>query len=425
MKIFLTGATGFIGGHIVRALSDRGHQVTCLVRPQHAHLVESLALPGVTVLSGEFTEPETWIEKINGHAVIINAVGIIRETSRATFDAVHARAPIALFDAAARLGIGKIIQISALGADAGAQSRYHLSKRAADEHLARLGAPYVILRPSFVYGPLDKSMTFFLSLAALPITCVPGDGEYLVQPIHVDDLVRAVVQAVERPDPRDLTVDVGGAAALTFNNLFHVLARRLGKRHARLVHVPWGIMALAGRFTDAFGRGPITSDELNMLQRGNHCDNGPFIAAFGFEPLSLEAGIARRPLSDADRRYARLTHLRVPLRLAIAFIWLTTGLVSAFISAGEGFSLLRQIGITGRMADLALNGTSLLEIALGLGTAIGWRVRWLGAIQLWLMLGFMLILTAGMPQLWLHPFGPLTKNVPLIAATLVMMAWED
>jgi uncharacterized protein YbjT (DUF2867 family) len=425
MNIFLSGATGFIGGHIAWALSDRGHRITCLVRPQRAHLVESLALPGVTVLPGEFTQPETWIEKIKNHDAILNAVGIIRETSRDKFDAVHTRAPIALFNAAVRLGIIKIIQISALGADAEARSQYHLSKRAADEHLAGTGVPYVILRPSFVYGAQDQSMTFFMSLAALPITPVPGDGGYLVQPIHVDDLVRALVQAVERPELRNLVLDVGGATALSFNDMLQVLARRLGKRRARLVHVPWGVMTMAGRITDALGRGPITADELGMLRRGSSCDNRPFVAAFGFESISFQAGIAREPLSDADRRHARLTHLRVLLRLSIAFIWLATGLISAFISAPEGFNLLEQIGITGTVADLALYGTSLLEIALGLATAIGCRVRWMGAVQLLLILGFMIILTVGMPQLWLHPFGPLTKNIPLIGATLVMMAWED
>jgi uncharacterized protein YbjT (DUF2867 family) len=425
MKIFLTGATGFIGGHVLRALSERGHQVTCLVRPAHAHLVAGRALPGVTVLAGDFTQPETWIEKVKDHDVIINAVGIIRETGLATFNTVHTCAPIALFDAAARLGISKIIQISALGADAAAQSQYHLSKRDADQHLAGLGVPYVILRPSFVYGPQDQSMTYFMSLAALPITPVPGDGEYLVQPIHVDDLVRAVVLAVERPDLRNLVVDAGGAAALRFNDMFEVLARRLGKGRARLLRIPWTIMALTASLTDVLGRGPITTEELGMLRRGSHCDNRPFVAAFGFEPVALEPGIARKPLTEADRRHALLTHLRVPLRLSIAFIWLATGLVSAFISATEGFALLAQIGITGKMADLALYGTSLVEIALGLATAVGWRVRWMGAVQLLPILGFMIILTLRMPQLWLHPFGPLTKNIPLLGATLVMMAWED
>jgi uncharacterized protein YbjT (DUF2867 family) len=424
MRIFLTGATGFLGGHVLRALTQRGHPVTCLARGRGAAQLRALALPGVTVVEAELTRPETWTEHVAGHDAVVNAAGIIRERARGDFEAVHTRAPVALFEAAKRGGVAKVVQLSALGADDGAQSRYHLTKRAADRRLAELGVPYVVLRPSFVYGPQDHSMTFFLSLAALPLTPVPGDGQYRVQPVHVADLVRAVVQAVERADLRDVVVDVPGAEPVTFDGLLDVLARRLGKPRARKLHVPWWLMRAAAALTDALGRGPITTEELGMLRRGNVADVRRFAERFGFTPASFEVGLARTPLSQADVWHARLTHLRVPLRLTVAFIWLATGIVSAFFSAAEGLRLLQQIGVTGPAADVALYGTSGLEIFLGLATAAGWRVRLLGAVQLVLILGFTAILSVGLPELWLHPFGPLTKNVPLIGATLAMMALE-
>lgn len=425
MRVFLTGATGFIGGHILRALVDRGHQVTCLVRPGACANLSELAFPVVVVAPGEFTQPAGWLDQLKGHDAVVNAVGIIREEAGSSFTAVHTAAPIAMFEAAASAGM-KIVQISALGADGGAQSRYHLSKRAADQHLEKLGVPYVILRPSFVYGPGDQSMSFFQSLAALPFTLVPGDGQYRIQPVHVDDVVRAVVKAVENDAVKNLTVDVGGKTALTFDEVLDVLARQLGKSRAWKVHVPWKIMELIARFTDARGgRGPITSEELGMLRRGSVADNGPFIEHFGFEPVAFPIGIRRKRLSQADRWYARLRHVRVPLRLSVAFIWLGTGILSATVSASEGLSLLKQIGIDGPPALILLWGTSLVEIVLGLATAAGWRVRTMGTIQIVLILGFTAILSATMPRLWLEPFGPLTKNIPLLGATLAMMALEE
>jgi len=426
MRIFLTGATGFLGGHILRALSPHGHQVTCLVRKNTAAAIRELDLPGVAIVEGDFTTPDSYVQQLPGHDAVINAVGIIRETPGNSFDTVHARAPIALFDAAKQAGVRKIVQISALGADEQAQSRYHLSKRTADRHLAALGVPYVVLRPSIVYGPRDHSMTFFQSLAALPLSPVPGDGAYRLHPIHVDDLVRAVVLAVEREELTGIAVDVGGGAPLAFDDLLDVLARRLGKPRARKLHIPWRIMEWTAAGTDALGgRGPITGEELGMLRRENFADNRPFVERFGFAPLGLEAGLARTPLTEANRWHARVALLRLPLRWSIAFIWLATGIVSAFVSTAEGFRLLEQVGINGPLASLALYGTAYFEIGLGLATAAGWRLRLLGAIQILLMLGFMAILTWGMPALWLHPFGPLTKNIPLIAATLVMMALEE
>lgn len=426
MRVFLTGASGFIGGHIVLALSQRGHHVTCLVRGRGAETLRRMNWPGVTLVEGEFTAPESYVQHLAGHEVLINAVGIIRETATATFESVHERAPIALFEAAARAGIRRIVQISALGADDAARSHYHLSKRAADHRLATLSVDYVVLRPSFVYGPQDQSMTFFLSLAALPLSPIPGDGQYRVQPVHVDDVVHAVVLAVERPELRSLVVDVGGAEAIPFDEMIDTLARRLGKPKAHKLHISWPVMSLAAAVTDACGgRGPITGEELGMLRRGNHADNTAFIQYFGFTPLPFETGLARKPLTQADRWHARLTHLRIPLSLTVAFIWIATGFISAFLSVDRGRELLAGIGIAGPLADVALFGTSYFEIAIGLATAVGWRVRLMGVIQLLLMAGFTIILSAGMPELWLHPFGPLTKNIPLIGATLVMMALEE
>ena len=268
MRVFLTGATGFIGGHILRALVNRGHAVTCLARGSAAAAINAMALPGVIVVSGEFTAPASYLHHVAGHDVVINAVGIIRETPHASFDAVHNQATCALFDAAAQAGVRKIVQISAIGADEGAQSRYHLSKRAADRHLAGFGVPCIVLRPSLVYGPQDHSMTFFFSLAALPVTPVPGDGRYLLQPVHVDDLVRAVVQSIERDDLCDGTLDIGGSRQVSFNELLDVLARRLGKAHTWKVHVPWAAMNAVAAVTDALGgHGPISGEELAMLRR--------------------------------------------------------------------------------------------------------------------------------------------------------------
>lgn len=290
MRVFLAGATGFIGGHLLRELLARGHEVTCLVRP----VARCAQRPGVRIIRGEWTAPEGWLGAVAGHEAVVNAVGIIRETPGASFAAVHTSAPLALFAEAARVGARKVVQVSALGADEGAISRFHRTKRAADRGLAALGVPYVILRPSLVYGPGDHSIGFFARLVALPMTPVPGDGRFLVQPIHVADLARAVATAVERDDLATATIDAGGGKALTFDAMLDALARRRGKARARKLHIPWGVMGLVARATDLLGRGPITSEELGMLRRGNHADIAPFVAAFGFRPRGFAEGARER-----------------------------------------------------------------------------------------------------------------------------------
>jgi len=309
MRVFLTGATGFIGGHAARTLVARGHEVTCLVRPgpagkgagQGPARVPALSgLAGVRVVEGQWTAPTTWLRHVAGHDAVLNAVGIIRETRGAGFDAVHTAAPVGLFEESARVGVRKIVQVSAMGADEGAASCYHRSKRAADQRLAALGVPFVVLRPSVVYGPGDHSMTFFSRLAALPLTPVPGDGRYLLQPLRVDDLVRALALAIERDSLSGLTLDVGGGQALSFDELLTVLAHRTRprgrERDARLLHVPWGLMRLVAATTDLLGgHGPITGEELGMLRRGSVGDNSPFVEQFGFTPRPFVQGIGEYP----------------------------------------------------------------------------------------------------------------------------------
>src|SRR5947207_2157255 len=139
MRIFLTGATGFIGGHLLRAMVERGHEVTCLARGSGARQLEAMALAGVRVVTGEFTRPDEGLAEIAGHDAVVNTVGIIREAGKSSFRAVHTDGPIALFEAAARAGVRKLVQLSALGAAPEADTGFLRSKGAADRRLSELG----------------------------------------------------------------------------------------------------------------------------------------------------------------------------------------------------------------------------------------------------------------------------------------------
>lgn len=296
MRIFLTGSTGFIGSYICQALSSQGHIVTCLIRKGSkiklkAHRAEELHGQSINLIEGEWTQPQNWLDQVAGHDVLINSVGIIREGYRGEFDVVHDRTPIVLFQHAETVGIKKIIQISAMGADDQAVSRFHLSKRKADRYLSSLNIHYLVIRPSFVYGYGGSSMAFFTRLAALPITPVVGDGQYRVQPIHIDDLVKAIVISVKDHTSESGTIDAGGSEILTFDEMLDVLGRQLGTR-VRHLHIPWRIMGVIAKTTDLLGGyGLISSDELSMLRRGSVSDNSQFTAMFGFEPMPFSQGI--------------------------------------------------------------------------------------------------------------------------------------
>lgn len=379
-------------------------------------------MPNVRWVVGDFARhhsPEDWAGAVVGVDAVVNAVGIIRETRGQTFAPLHSAAPRALFAAAHAAGVRRIVQISALGTDGDASEPYFVAKREAD----RLVEQYcgVVLRPSFVWGPGDLSMRFFRMLAALPVTPVVGDGQYRVMPVHVHDLARAVVGAVE--GGRGGTWDVVGADAVTFDELLDALRSRLGRRGrgARL-HMPTAIVSALARVTDVVGVGPINSSELSMLLRGSVAELNPFVERFGFAPRGFRQGLADEPGADRDRIVAELDVLAPVLRVTVGFIWLATPFVTWFVwPRAESLALLAPTGVTGAAAGWLIDLACVFEVGLGVATLAGWRLGLLGIVQIALVVCFSVILTISSPELWGHPFGPLTKNIPLIGAILALM----
>jgi len=150
MKILVLGASGFIGRHIVEGLGTNGYEVQ-----------------GKWYDFAKKSSLEEWQERLRGFDTVINAVGIIAQTSKSTFQAVHADTPKTLFEACAKVGIQRVIQISALGSEKG-KTPYHQSKKAADEYLKSLGIDYAILKPSIVYGEGGQKYGSFQSTCQFP-----------------------------------------------------------------------------------------------------------------------------------------------------------------------------------------------------------------------------------------------------------------
>nr|MBF0683236.1 complex I NDUFA9 subunit family protein [Pseudomonas sp.] len=289
MKILLTGATGFLGGNIARALLAAGHTLVCAARsPAKAQS----RLPGATAVHVDFsraTRPQDWISALAGIEVVINAVGILQETSTQSFDVLHHRAPRALFEAARNAKVRRIIQISALGADEQAQSAYHLSKKAADDYLASLPVPGAIVQPSLVYGPGGTSAKMFSAIVRLPVIPLPGKGQQQVQPVYITDLVDgicALVQADPMPTGR---IPFVGPVPLSLREFYTRLRMAQGIRSTpRFVPVPMPMVTLGARIGSLIPGLMLDTDTLQMLNRGNTGDPAPLRQLIGRDPRPVE-----------------------------------------------------------------------------------------------------------------------------------------
>lgn len=272
MNILLTGASGFIGRNLAAVLTRQGH-----------HVVPASRRTGIDFMA--LTRPADWQPHLAGIDAIINSVGIIGETARQRFTPLHHIAPAALFQAAARSGIRRIIQISALGADDTAFSAYHLSKRAADDALRELDVDWFVLRPGLIYGRGGGSHELFLRLAALPLIPLIGDGRQALPPVHIGDVVAAVLAGLATPASRR-TLDVIGAETVTFADWLDRMRAAQGLGQGHRLHIP---PRLAGAlFHLARHVHPLFQpDNLRMLLTGYQADGAPFREFLGRPPLAF------------------------------------------------------------------------------------------------------------------------------------------
>jgi hypothetical protein len=330
-----------------------------------------------------------------------------------------------LFHACERAGVGRVIQISALGADETAFSQYHLSKRAADQCLRKLDVDWTILMPSIVYGPGAKSMAFFKALAALPLIPLVDTGNQAVQPIHINDLVRATLQMVNEAKHSKVCIPMVGPAPVTMKALYQRLRLWLGLGKARFVSLSYRCTLAIARLSGFLGNTPMTTEAVQMLRRGNTGDVTMFEKHFGFTPVGFDAAFDQAPAQQSDRWHAGLYFLRPLLRTAIAFLWIFTGIVSAFVfPQQQSYAMLTEAGITGWWAPLMLYGAAVTDMILGLATLLAYRLPIIGVVQIGIILLYSGIITFTLPEQWIHPFGPVSKNAPLVVATLMMIVLE-
>lgn len=415
MRVLVIGATGLVGAHVLRALRAAGVDVVGASRRRPAG---ELASDWIELDFGHMTNVQQWLPLLQGVDAVVNAVGIIREVQKGDFDRLHRAAPVALFAACEQSGL-RAVQVSALGSQPQAATGYWRSKGAAEADLLARKMDATIIRPSLVYGEHGASSVLFRMLATLPVLMLPAAHRALVQPIHVDDLADIVVRLLTAPGAMPRALAVVGPRAMTMAGYLAELRRGMQAPAALVLSLPGPVAVLAAHVAALAPSSAFTPESLLMLEQSadgsNTADPAPAQAVLG-RPLRDPGSFA----GPAQRVTAAWSWGAPLVTVAIALMWLITAYVSWFAwPHAESRSWLAACGVPAAWQEPMLLAASVTDAAIGVLLLLRPR-RWLWAAQLALVGGYTAMLSVFLPDFWRHPFGPLTKNLPLLALMLLM-----
>ena len=290
--ILVTGATGFVGSHVVKALRTEGRAVRVLVRdPSKA---TQLASSGCELARGDLTDPDSLPPVLEGCDSVIHLVAIITGKP-SDFERIMVKGTRALLLAAERAKTRRFLHMSALGASERSKDLvpYYGAKWAMERDVMNSGLDFTIFRPSFVFGRDGGVLPMFIrQVRWLPITPVAGDGNRRCQPIWADDVAAFFAKALSTPASVRETHDLGGPDTPTWNELFEAIQMALGKKR-RLFHVPTGLLRANAAVLERLPRPPVTRDQIKMLEfEDNVGDVTPAVERFGIKPMSLHEQLA-------------------------------------------------------------------------------------------------------------------------------------
>ena len=295
MHVLLTGATGYVGGYVLAALLRHGHTVRALVRDGG----DGLAVhEDVDVHQGDITDPDSFGHAFHGVDAVVHLVGIIDEHPQrgVTFERIHVGGTRNVVEAARAGGVDRFVHMSANGARPDGVSAYQTTKWEAEEVVRGAGfGHWTIFRPSTLFGdPGEDNPEFAKRLwetlvRPFPVLPVFGDGQYELQPVHVEACAEAFARAVDRDASNGVAYCVAGEERIPYREVLRRIARGGGVRPKPTVSVPVGLARLGVNTLGQAGLLPISPAQFEMLVDGNTCDPSAFFADFGVESPPFDA----------------------------------------------------------------------------------------------------------------------------------------
>ena len=307
------GGSGFIGRHLIRRLAARGDIVRVAGRDTEAAMfLKTMGDPGQIVpFQADITRPEQAAKATVGADAVVNLVGILSEWGKRTFRGVHAEGARNVARAAKDSGAGRLVQVSAIGAEKVSESEYARTKAAGEDAAIDAFPEATIVRPSVVFGPEDGFFNLFAGLArispVLPVFGCPvlpkvtlfgangplqvdiyGEGGTKFQPVYVGDVADAILAILENPDTRSRTYELGGPRIYSFKEVMELVLAETGRRRL-LLPIPFFVAGIEAWFLEKWPRPLLTRDQVKLLKRDDVVATGALtLQDLGVEPTAAE-----------------------------------------------------------------------------------------------------------------------------------------
>jgi NADH dehydrogenase len=270
--ILVTGGTGFIGRALVRHLVEAGHEVRLLIRPSKQSPRLPKGIP-VQVAVSSLVDERGLHASMAGVDTVYHLIGGEWKGPRVSLMDVDIKGTQAVLRAAKERGIDRIYYLSHLGADRASAYPVLKAKAIAEEYVRRSGIDYTILRTALVYGPRDGfTMGLAKIMRSVPfVFFMPGEGNTLLQPLWVEDLVACLTWSLDDPATRNQTYEIGGPEALTFKNIAMTVMETMGIRRILVPMRPPYLRSATVTLEQVFPRLPISVYWLDYLATNHTC----------------------------------------------------------------------------------------------------------------------------------------------------------
>ena len=293
MKVFVTGATGFVGREVVKQLVAAGHDVKALVREGSEDKLP--VRERVEIVNGDATDADSLDGPLSGCDAAIHLIGIIREyrDRGITFKKLHVETTENIIEACLDQGVSRYLHMSSNGTRENGSTAYHRTKWQAEELVRESELQWTIFRPSLIFGPGSEFVAMVAELLRrVPVVPVIGDGKYRMQPVAVSQVAESFVMALTMDETIGKTFLQGGKESYSYNEILDLTGKAMGKQKVSKVHQPLFMIKPMVKLLEGFDQFPITDDQLKMLIEGNVCDPTEWAETFDLTPQSYAEGIA-------------------------------------------------------------------------------------------------------------------------------------